>query len=226
MSERGPYGPRRKRSGRHVGRRAQQRAVDRQALPDRRLGRQLGDAEVEDLRDLAARRAVQEHVRGLDVAMDQAGGVRRRERRAHRHADLGRAQRAQRAALLELLLERVALEQLHHQVRDAARVDAEVEHRDRVRVLHAARGGALAPEARERLGVGPRARRQDLHRHLAVELEVARAEHRPEAAAADRLVEAVASAQHAAGHRLRGAARLDRGRRLGPQPTASCAGAR
>ena len=73
---------------------------------------------------------------------------------------------------------------------------------------------ALPPEARERLGIGAGARRQDLDGDVAVQLEVPRSEHRAEAAAADRRVEAVAPAQNAAGHRLGGAPRLDRRGRL------------
>ena len=109
--------------------------------------------------------------------------MRRRERRAHRHHDLGRAVRAQRAPLLELLLERLAFEQLHHEIRDAARVHGEVEDHHRVRMLHAAGRLALEVEARERFGVGAGAPREDLHRHVALEVQVARAEHGAEAAA-------------------------------------------
>ena len=106
------------------------------------------------------------------------------------------------------------MEQLHDEVGDAARVHPEVEDGDRVRVLHAAGRGPLAPEAGERLGVGAGAGGQHLHRHLAVELEVPRAEDRPEAAAADQRVEPVAPGQDRPRHRLGRVPGLDRGRRL------------
>jgi len=71
--------------------------------------------------------------------------------------------------------------------------------RPRRRHLH-----ARIAEALERLGIRARARGQDLHRHVTVELEVTGSEHGAEAAAADRLVEPVAAAEHRAGDRLSG----------------------
>ena len=116
--------------------------------------------------------------------------------------------------VLELLLERVPVQELHDEVGDAARVHPEVENAHRVRVLDPARGRPLAPEPGERLGVGARARGEDLDRDLAVELEVARAEDRPEAAAAEEGIEPVAPAEHGAGDGLGRVPGLDGGRRL------------
>jgi len=75
------------------------------------------------------------------------GGVRGGEGGADRHDDLGAPARGEAGLLLELLLEGVAVEKLHHEVGDAAGVDAEVENGHRVRVLHAA---GEAPSRRKR----------------------------------------------------------------------------
>ncbi len=71
---------------------------------------------------------------------------------ADRGQDLETSRRRQGARLLERLGEGLSLEQLHHQVGDAVVGDAEVDHRDGVRVIDTAGRDSLAPEACEGVG--------------------------------------------------------------------------
>ena len=128
-------------------------------------------AEVEDLH-LAV--AGQEEVVGLEVAVHDAAGVRGGEPGRDLRGDLERLARRQRAAD-QALAQRLAVEQLHRGEGDLA-VLAEIEDRQDVRMRERRDRLGLALEARQRVGVGGEMRRQDLDRHLAVELGVAGAE--------------------------------------------------
>ena len=91
----------------------------------------------------ALRRPRQEQVRGLEVPVHDARGVRRREPRRGLQREVDRDLRGQ-AAEGEPRLERLPLEALERDVRRPLRVGASAEHLDDVRVLEAQ--GRLARE--------------------------------------------------------------------------------
>ena len=112
----------------------------------------LGDAEVGHHR--AAGR--EQHVVGLDVAVDEPAGVGVRERARHLAEQAHRVGDRQRAALLEPPAQRFALDERHGEVREAGDLAGREERHD-VRVLEA--GGeedllleALGAHARGELG--------------------------------------------------------------------------
>ena len=194
----GSIGPATEPLGSHVGRGPEQRPVDGELLLEGGRTGDLGDSEIEDFRRLlTARRAVEEDVRRLDVAVDDPRVVSGGKGEAHRLEDLGAALRGEAALLLELCVQRDALEQLHDEERDAARVDAEIEHLNGVRVLDPAGRSTLPAEPFERLRIGVGARAQDLDRHGTIELLVMRPEHDAEAAASDPRLEPVPPSEDA-----------------------------
>ena len=142
--------------------------------------RELGEAEVEHLR-LAPPR--DENIRRLDVAMHDAAGVRSLERVGDFQAEIEHALERQRARR-DLVLQRLAVEQLHHD-EVLAVVLADVVDRADVRMVQRRGDARLAPEAFERLGVRGQIARQELQRDLTAEPDVFRAVDDAHAAAAD-----------------------------------------
>ena len=130
--------------GRHVMDRAHERiqVVDRLRL---RRVEILGEAEVEnlDLEERGGRRARDHEVAGLEIAMDEAEGMRRDDgleallRKAEKILELERAADKH-------ILERFALDEFHDDV-GALCVDAVIEDGDDIGVLEAGRGHGLAP---------------------------------------------------------------------------------
>ena len=147
----------------------------------RRGGRrdQLREAEVEDLHEAVT---TDDHVGGLDVAMDDAGGVRGREGRRHLDGDVDGL--GDRQELDQALVERDALDVFHREV--AAPVGGLAEQVD-VRDVRMAqgRGGARLPlEPREVVRLH-RAAMEHLDGDVAVEPQVAGEIDLPHAAAAE-----------------------------------------
>jgi len=142
-----------------VGDRADEHALAGQALRGRGV---LREPEVAQPRLVAG----DEDVRRLDVAMDQAGGVRDVERsgdvRDQRDRPLGleRPLAAQKAAQVD------AFDPLHRDVEEPA-VFAGVEHRDEVGMLEQRGDAALAQEPLAEPGVGGDGRVEHLERHRA-----------------------------------------------------------
>jgi len=129
----------------------------------------------------------------LHVAVDEAGGVGVCQAVAglHRQRDpLGRRERA-------AAFERRPLDVLHHDVRPAAVGLACVEDGDDVRVRESRCQPRLAEESPPERGVAGEALREQLHRHLPVELGVVCEVHRGHAAVAERPLEPVAAATDA-----------------------------
>ena len=115
----------------------------------------LGDAEVEDLDDVALAVALDEHdVVGLEVAVDDAGGVRVLEAAQDLADDLERARRRHRPGR-DRRGQRLAREELHDQEQRALRRAAEVGDGDDVRVGEAAGRLGLALEAARELSLPP-----------------------------------------------------------------------
>ena len=163
----------------HLNHRA--RGLIRQDL-DRELGGDdvLHEAEVENLR-----RAVRsDHdVFGLEIAMDDAGRMRRGET----VSDTGRDRKkpAQRNRLSDGVAQRFATDQFHDQPRLAAG-RREIMNGDDVAMIQGRRAPGLSLESRQALAVAQQFSRQDFDSHLSPEARVARAIDLPHSAGADR----------------------------------------
>jgi len=126
-----------------------------------------------EVHDLHRAVVLDEDVRGLDVAVDDARLVRVREAREHLDDDGHLALERERRRLAHRLLEILTLQQLHRDEGRAVRVVAEVEDGHHVRVRHLRDGLRLALEALLQLGVVGDLRDHDLEGHVAVEHGVA-----------------------------------------------------
>ena len=157
------------------------------------------ETEVDHLR--AARG--EHHVARLHVAVHQPVGVRRGERGGHLRADAQRHLHRQVAAL-EPFVQRAAVQQLHHDVRDEVALGVlglavVVDARD-VRVGEPGRRPRLGERAPPRVGVAGVLGRQQLHRHLTIEHLVIGAPDHAHAARAEDAPEAVAGSENLIGH--------------------------
>ena len=137
--------------GAHVQRRADHlREVREQRLLGELLTRRLGDAEVDHLRHRHAFVQRDQHVRRLDVAVDDAFRVRVLHGAADLHEQLQPLARRQLVSVAELG-DRHAVHQLHHEVRPARVGGAGVEHLGDVLVVHQRQRLALGLEAGDHL---------------------------------------------------------------------------
>src|SRR5262249_41849369 len=127
----------------------------------------LGEAEVEDLH---ASLRVDDQVAGLQVAMDDPLRVRRLERIGDLDADVEQLVELE-AALLGVLRERLALEELHDDVRTALVLLDRVDRAD-AGMVQRRRRARLALEAVERRGIGEALLGEELERDLAAETAV------------------------------------------------------
>ena len=174
---------RREAQGAHGSRR------DRGELGDAR------DAEVEHLDALAARDLREEDVARFEVAVDDSLAVRVLDRLEHQVEDLQRSADGE-AAADERLVERRALEPLHHDVLRAVRVDGVVEDLDHVGVPQAHGGDRFAPEALlpapgRQAGSGAGQGGEELDRHGLLQAQVGRLEDAAHAAPPDYASDAV-----------------------------------
>jgi hypothetical protein len=156
------------------------------------LLRQLRDAEVEDLHALVPVGApLQEHVRRLEIAVDDPDLVRVRQPHPHLVDDRVQLVEGDRPRALQPIDQRLALEQLEHEDDAVLRVVLDVEHlRDMVAVDRAC-GARLAAEALHRGGLGLGVGAEELHRDGAARPDVLRSEHLAHPAAADGAGDAV-----------------------------------
>src|SRR5581483_5427917 len=128
----------------------------------------VGDPEA---RLLAERAALEDQVRGLDVAVDDLPGVRVAEAFEELRRDPDRAPRREGPSLVEDLPQVLALGELHDDEVEAALVVEVVDLDDR-RVVEAPRRARLALEALEVARDLDEARVEHLDGHVAVEPEV------------------------------------------------------
>ena len=206
----------RRAAGQQLEHRAGQRvlvcpAVDRQALDLLRCGVVGGAEELpgrgepqRDLRALAqpevrqvdvlrpSRPPVQQDVRGLDVTVHQADGVRGVQRGRYRGDDRRDPLGGQRSLTAQ---QRADVPALHEAHRDEQHLPglAGLVDRDDVRVVHGCRRPRLPDEALPEHVVGAHRGGHDLQRHEPVQALVARAEDNGHPARADLLLEPVST---------------------------------
>ena len=166
--------------GRHVEGRAERGAgggdADVHALV-------LGEAEVSHLRVAFG---VEQYVRGLDVAVQDAAAMRLGEGRGHLLEELDRAVGRERALAAEQVVQVLAVDELHGDVADAAGLAHGVDLHD-VGMLDGRGGAGLALEAGDEAAVGGEALGEDLDGDEAVEGGLPRLVDGPHAASAEDL---------------------------------------
>ncbi|CAI9419720.1 hypothetical protein HIDPHFAB_03834 [Nocardioides sp. T2.26MG-1] len=140
-----------------------------------------------------------EHVLGLDVAVDDAGPVGRGQGGQHRLDQRERPRRRHRALLADQVAQGDAVDQLHREEHRAL-VVALVVDRHHVRVRQPGGRPRLAHEAGRELGVVAEARVHDLHRDRAVEADVGGLVDTGHAATRDAGADPVATLEQPAGH--------------------------
>ena len=116
---------------------------------------QLRDAEIEDLAAFAAGDLVigdEENILGLEIAMNDAARVRRAERARDLAHDPQRVGDRQSPQPTDALIERLARQQLHHEIGAAVGVVAEVEDLHDPRIRDRRRRACLVEEAGDDLG--------------------------------------------------------------------------
>jgi hypothetical protein len=172
--------------GRHVRRRAEQRAARGHAgFTDRAGEPEIADADVPLL--------VDEHVLRLEIAVDDALRVGGGKPGADLTEDSERARQRHPLLALHHRTEVITIDELHRQEAQVA-VVGEVVDAQHVRVRDLARKRDLAAKAFES-GVLVDIAAHDLERYLYLELGVVRAEHLTHAALAERAEDAVARAE-------------------------------
>ena len=133
---------------RHVLRRPEDDAWTGETRHRLRCRAELGDPEVEHLREGALRSRYEEDVVGLEIAVDDAQRVRDREPGEDLERDVERERAIEAVLAIEALLERLAGEELHHEER-SARVLLDVGHRHDVEAPDLRRHPRLLDEARD-----------------------------------------------------------------------------
>ena len=154
-------------------------------------GFELRDPEVDDLDLVAAiNPGQQEHVVGLQVAMNDPRRVGRLQRRRDLHRDVAGARDRQHAVLFDLRREGHPVEKLHDEIRAAVIERSEIRALDDVRVPEVARGAPLVDEAIDHLRVVD-AVVQDLDGDTATKDEVMRLVDGPHASDPDHTIDLV-----------------------------------
>ena len=127
----------------------------------------VGEPRHAEVEDLQAAVVLDEDVPGLDVAVEDAVHVRDGEALAHLAHHVEARLERERLGALQVVVERVALEQLHHHV-EPPLVLSHVVHGDEVAVLQLPGDLGLAVEALARLAVALEVGHHDLERDVAV----------------------------------------------------------
>jgi hypothetical protein len=155
---------------RHIGGRADrtERARDQAALVER------GHTEVDELgRDHTVRALRQQDVGRLDVAMHDPCAVHLLDSVEDGQHEIERDVTRQRTLTRQLQVERLAVQELHHQIRHAL-FDPDVVHLDDVGMAHARETLSLTQKARDGLALAARRGAQHLERHALAQPRVQR----------------------------------------------------
>ncbi len=171
----------------------------------RRVVDELRDPEVDDLRALAAGYlwiGDEEDVLGLEITVHDAGGVGGAERARHLPHDAQRLAGSQTPEPAQTLVERLALEQLHHDVGAAVLGVAEIEDLHDPRIGHRGRGARLVEEPPHGVGLERGRRVQHLDRRLASDHRVLGEPDGPHSAFTDLLEHAIPTDLRARIHSL------------------------
>src|SRR5262249_43507475 len=104
-----------------------------------------------EVRDARLALGVEQHVRGLQVAVDEPARVDRLEAARHLGSERGGLAPRDPSALLQPLVERARRQELEHEVERARVLARALDARD-VRMLDRDRELALSPEARDEAG--------------------------------------------------------------------------
>ena len=164
-------------------------------IPDAPVAAQLGEAEVEDLHVAVAR---QHDVLGLEVAGDDAGGVRPREPVGQLAGDVEHPPGRQRELGADEVAQRAPVHELHHCEGQPRRL-ADLVNRDDVGVVEGGGGPRLLSEAAKAVWDLGKGFRQELDGDVAVEIVVAGAvnlTHAPRANLVEELVPAEPHTDH------------------------------
>ncbi len=155
--------------------------------------RELGDAEVDELHEVGAAglRAEDEDVLGLEIAVDDARGVGRHQRREKLSGDGRHLLGRQLAVPLDPLGERLAVEKFHDHEAVAVGQRPEVEHLEDVVVADLAGGLRLPLEPADDVDVARGVGVEDLDGHTAADEDVLPLVHGPHAAGPDETGDAV-----------------------------------
>jgi hypothetical protein len=196
--------------GRHVARRAQGAVVLGDRVAGLRGGRRLcesSQAEVQQLHEVRVTGGAREqHVRGLQIAVDDALLVGVGHCARDLPQDAQRGGHGERPRALQALGERLAAHVLHCHVWHGGAGDlrlAEPEHHHQVGVEQTREHPRFALETGTRVRSRQRRGVQQLHRHRALEQGVLREQHLPDAAGAEGSDQLVLSAQPRAGRQRR-----------------------
>ena len=183
---------------RHVVRRAEGRARLRHALVGAALGAlEFRDAEVEHLGEVGIAAALdQVDVLGLEIAVDDALGVRFGQRLAHLIHDVDDAAQRLRAVALDLLIPVATVEEFEHHEERAIGHATHVRDFDDVFVADRRGRQRLLVEARDDLGVLGQLSVEHLDRDASLDQRVLALVHRAHTAFADLSDDAITVLEH------------------------------
>jgi len=122
---------------------------------------------------------------------------------------------------LEHLVERVAADELHHEIEQAVFALIEVEHRDGIRMRQPTRELRFAQEPLHDLGLGDEVRADDLDRDFATEAELLAAIHRAHATLTELLEDLIATVELPTEQRIDRYVDLDEARAVARAPIAN-----
>ena len=166
--------------------------ADRLILHIRHFGLEVGNAKIRDFDDAVIDN---KDVLRLDIAVNNAFPVRVAERPRDLQREIHRLRRIERAVVLQILLERDAVHELHDNILHMV-CAAHIVYADNVRVAELCDRLRFRLKAAAKLFVLRKLRPHDLHGYIAVEPVAHRFIHDRHAAAADELHKLIPAVEH------------------------------